>query len=156
MSEENKVPENDDIPEIKLSAPVKAPEIKEEAAPVQEETELKLKVPAVVPVAVAQPVKESKTKKSSGKSDEPKLRNRRRGCFILLVILLLIGGAGTYFTHRHWLVVRQYLDRFERFMSFHWVNKGELETTDRGFRGGDLIRTHVPLACEDVTDEFIK
>lgn len=130
MSEENKVPEKDDIPEIKLSAPVKAPEIQEEAAPVQEETELKLKAPAVVPVAVAVPVKKRETKKSSGQSDEPKSYNRRRGCFILLVILLLIGGVGTYFTHRHWLVVRQYLDRFERFMSFHWVNKGELETTD--------------------------
>lgn len=34
--------------------------------------------------------------------------------------------------------------------------EGELETTDRGFRGGDLIRTHIPLSCEDVTDEFIK
>ena len=34
--------------------------------------------------------------------------------------------------------------------------EGELETTDRGFRGDDLIRTHVPLACEDVTDEFLK
>ena len=34
--------------------------------------------------------------------------------------------------------------------------EGELETTDRGFRGSDLIRTHVPLACEDVTDEFLK
>lgn len=34
--------------------------------------------------------------------------------------------------------------------------EGELETTDRGFRGCQLIRTHVPLSCEDVTDEFIK
>ena len=34
--------------------------------------------------------------------------------------------------------------------------EGEIETTDRGFRGDDMIRTHVPLACEDVTDEFIK
>jgi len=34
--------------------------------------------------------------------------------------------------------------------------EGELETTDRGFRGDDLIRTHVPLSCEDVTDEFLK
>ena len=34
--------------------------------------------------------------------------------------------------------------------------EGELETTDRGFRADDMIRTHVPLSCEDVTDEFIK
>ena len=34
--------------------------------------------------------------------------------------------------------------------------EGEIETTDRGFRADDMIRTHVPLSCEDVTDEFIK
>ena len=33
---------------------------------------------------------------------------------------------------------------------------GELETTDRGFRPNELIRTHIPLACDDITDEFIK
>jgi len=27
---------------------------------------------------------------------------------------------------------------------------GELETTDRGFRPNELIRTHIPLACEEV------
>jgi len=30
--------------------------------------------------------------------------------------------------------------------------EGELETTGRGFRADDLIRTHVPLACDDVTE----
>ena len=34
--------------------------------------------------------------------------------------------------------------------------EGEIETTDRGFRACQMIRTHVPLACEDVTDEFVK
>ena len=33
---------------------------------------------------------------------------------------------------------------------------GEIETTGRGFRPNELIRTHIPLACEDVTDEFLK
>lgn len=34
--------------------------------------------------------------------------------------------------------------------------EGEIETTDRGFRADDMIRTHIPLACDDVTDEFVK
>ena len=34
--------------------------------------------------------------------------------------------------------------------------EGEIETTDRGFRADDMIRTHIPLACDDVIDEFIK
>ncbi len=29
---------------------------------------------------------------------------------------------------------------------------GELETTDRGFRPNELIRTHIPLACDEVTE----
>lgn len=29
---------------------------------------------------------------------------------------------------------------------------GELETTDHGFRSGQLIRTHVPVSCEEVTE----
>lgn len=30
--------------------------------------------------------------------------------------------------------------------------EGELETTGHGFRAGDLIRTHVPVSCEEVTE----
>jgi len=34
--------------------------------------------------------------------------------------------------------------------------EGELETTDRGFLGCELIRTHIPLSCEDITDTICK
>lgn len=131
MSEENK-----DVMEIKLSAPVKVPEIEKEETVSPEKADLKLKSPGETP-AVSPSVSANAPSFVPPPSPvnipakkQERRPNRRRGCLGFVLMLLIILGGGGYSVYRYRVALWPYWDRMVRFMSFHWVNQGELSTTD--------------------------